>query len=135
MLSQIALSTAVVSWALMAGPCDAQTVALNESFTLSVGQTQRLQESAFSITFVGIEYEGRCPTESTCIWQGDAAVKFEVKGDGPPESITLHTVGSTHLPRHIKVLGRTVSMFSLAPYPRDDQKTPIDVYVAHLSIS
>jgi len=135
MLSHRALGIAGVSWALMAAPYDAQTVALNESFTLSVGQTQRLHESAFSITFTGIEYEGRCPAESTCIWQGDAAATFEVKGDGPPQSITLHTVGSTYLPRHIEVLGRTVSMFSLTPYPRDYQKTPIDEYVAHMSIS
>jgi hypothetical protein len=119
----------------MAATYDAQTVALNESFTLSIGQTQRLHDSAFSITFIGIEYEGRCPTESTCIWQGDAAAKFEVRGDGPPQSITLHTLGSTHLPRHMEVLGRSVSMFNLTPYPRDDQKTPIDDYVAHMSIS
>ena len=134
-LSCTFLKAALVSCALTVAPCDTLAVALGESFKLGVGQTQNLDDSEFSITFTGVEYDGRCPVGATCIWQGDAAAQFEVKDDASSQSITVHSIGSEHLPRHVKVLGRTVSMFSLTPYPRENQKTNVDEYVAHMSIS
>jgi len=56
-LSRTFLQTALVSCTLIAAPCDTQTVALGESLRLSVGQTQKLDDSEFSITFTGIEYD------------------------------------------------------------------------------
>ena len=133
-MNNVAFRAAVLCLALFAGPISAQTFALNESFALGVGKTLQLIDSNFSIKFVRVEYDGRCPTGVGCIWQGDAAVQFEIEADGSAQLITLHTVGGSHMPGTMEVLGHTVSLLSLAPYPRWQTITPPEAYVASLYV-
>ena len=134
-MSKVALRTAVLSLALIVGPIYAQTFALNESFNLNVGETRQLIDAEFSITFVGVEYDRRCPIGVGCLWQGNAAAQFAVKVDGSSQSITLRTIGSDPFPGTIEVYGRTVSLLNLGPYPRWQMQTAPDAFVATLFVS
>ncbi len=134
-LSNLALGSAVLCLALIVGCINTQTVALNESFNLGIGKTLQLSDSGFSIKFIGVKHDGRCPRGVQCIWQGDAAVQFDVKSNGSSQSITLHTAGGGDMPGSIEVLGRTVSLLGLTPYLQSGITTAPKAYVAALSVS
>lgn len=137
MLNGIAVRTIALCLVLITGPCDAQTFALNRSFDLRVGENLRLSDSNFSIKFIEVENESRCAIGATCVWEGDAAAKFEVSAGGASQSITLHT-NRGHpdiMPNKLKILGRTISLVKLAPYPGEAAATGRKAYVATLSIS
>jgi hypothetical protein len=121
--------------ALVAVPSSAQPFVLNEPFSLGVGDTRKLEESQFSITFVGVEHDGRCPIGVLCVWEGDARARFDVCANGLSQVVTLHTAGREDLPSSIEALGRTISLVNLEPYPHVGVKIRADSYAATLSIS
>jgi hypothetical protein len=94
---------------LIAGPCGAQTFALNTPFDLRVGQIQGLSKSNFSIKFIEVENESRCAIGATCVWEGDAAAKFEVSAGGTSKSITLHTNQGNPRPHDLIGKARAIS--------------------------
>lgn len=122
---------------LISVPCIAQTFAVNEPFDLRVGESRKLTQSDFSIKFIEVENEGRCPSGATCVWEGDAAAKFEVSAGGRSQSMTLHTNRGRPdlMPNKLKVFGRTISLAKLAPYPGEGVASERDAYVATLSVS
>lgn len=121
---------------LIAGSCVAQTFVLNKPFDIGVGESLRLSESVFSIKFVAVENESRCPSGAVCIWQGNAAAKFEVSEGGFPQTITLYThTGHQDMPGELRILGRNIRLVELAPYPRVRVTMAQDAYVATLHIS
>jgi len=122
---------------LITGPCYAQTRALTESFDLLVGESRMLNNSNILIKFIAVENDGRCPIGATCVWGGDAEVKFEVSVDGTSHAMTLHT-GAGHpdiMPKEFRIFGVTISLVKLAPYPNDGTAIGRYDYVATLSIS
>lgn len=120
---------------LITAPGCAQTFALNERFDLRVGEYRILNDSGFSIRFIAVEGDGRCPIDATCVWQGDAEVKFEVGEGGPTHTVTLHTSGHRDMPNQVKILGRTISLVKLVPYPEGGKVIGKEDYVATLSVT
>lgn len=108
--------------------------ALAASLTLAVGETRPVDGLAARVTFVGVTSDSRCPTGTTCVWEGDAAVDVRLQpNDGPAHLVRLHTSGRE--PREAVAAGLRLVLDRLDPYP--DATAPIapDEYRLVLSIT
>ena len=55
------------------------------SFALAPGQTAEIKRSDTRITFRQVREDSRCPTDVTCVWEGDAKVEVVIAHAGAPD--------------------------------------------------
>lgn len=105
---------------------------LNESFTLSLGQTVRLSEARFSLTFDAVSSDSRCPGDAICITGGDAVVEITVAPwVGSAVHDQLHSDGVGQV-RHGSY---TISLEQLMPYPFSSRPFDPASYQATLRVT
>jgi hypothetical protein len=108
------------------------SVRLDEDFVLAPKDTVRVAEAGFSIRFLGVEGDSRCPADAICIQGGDALVRIEVRSLGSGvQSYALHTGDM----RPVVHDGLTIALVELAPYPFSSRTTQPDEYRATLRVS
>ncbi len=93
------------------------------SFALAPGQTAEVKRSGTRVTFRQVREDSRCPSDVTCVWEGDAKVEVVVSRAGvPDETITL----STKAPNNEARIGNLrIRFIGLTPVPRQaDAGTP-----------
>ena len=67
------------------------------------------------VTLVGVTNDSRCPINATCVWEGDADVRFSHRvGQGPDVSFTLRV---NRAPRDTVIGVTRIALDSLTPYP------------------
>ena len=94
----------------VAGP----SVPLNQQFTLAVGQTATIADTAITIRCLGVPNDSRCPGDATCITAGDATVSIEVlPPDAGRSQYALHTADM----KPVTHSGLTIALLQLDPYP------------------
>jgi hypothetical protein len=131
-----------------------EPVPVNEYFDIHVGETVRSSNATFSLKFIEVKSENRCPIDVTCIWPGFAAVKLAVIAGGRSDETTLYTIGHEELlgkdtvfgsgggggslytighedlPSDRTIFGSVVHLVKLEPYPRDSAGIEPKKYVA-----
>ena len=66
---------------------------MNEEFALAPGQTATVSGTSVRLTFERVSEDSRCPTDVTCIWEGDAVVVLKVKAEADEATREVHTQG------------------------------------------
>jgi hypothetical protein len=102
---------------LLLTACDspsAPTVALNEDFVLTPGESAVVAETGIRLRFVGVDGDSRCPADVLCVQGGDALVRVDVLSFGSAtQSYEFHTAGTEPV-----VHGSlTIVLVQLAPFP------------------
>src|SRR5688572_8058334 len=59
-------------------PGDRIEVGLDEELTLEPGQLATVDDGAFSVRFLGVPHDSRCPTDVQCVTAGNAVVRLRV---------------------------------------------------------
>lgn len=60
--------------------------------TLGVGESARVGSSDLFATFLGATEDSRCPTDVTCVWEGNAALEVRLTlGDEPAATLRINT--------------------------------------------
>ena len=93
------------------------------SFTLAPGQAATVKTTDMRVTFKEVREDSRCPTDVTCVWQGDAKIDVVIARTGfPAETMTL----SVTPPDNEALVGNLKIRFvGLTPVPRQgDANTP-----------
>lgn len=98
-----------------------------------VGVTVPLPGSGGSVTFVRVTEDSRCPTGTTCIWEGDAVVELRVDANATVETLELHT--NPRFAREGRAGGVVLTLERLDPHPAADQAVPPDAYRLRLRIT
>ncbi len=107
---------------------------LGQRFDLRVGETAVLQAETLTITFERVAEDSRCPRDTTCVWEGDAAIRLAVRGaDAAAGTLTLHTQAAAV--REAEFQEYRVRLVQLAPWPQTSGGIPADRYVATLTVS
>ena len=74
-------------------------VELGIPFELGSGETVRLGDSNFDLTFEAIIQDGRCPVGGTCVWEGEAEVQFLLSSSNTANTVfTLKILGLVETP-------------------------------------
>jgi hypothetical protein len=117
-----------------AGTTPTPTPALNEEFTLAPGQTASVNGADVRLTFERVSEDSRCPTDVTCIWEGDAVVILKVKAKSEETTREVHTQGGEPRSRKAPAGDYVVTLVRLDPAPRSTAAIDAKDYRATLSV-
>ena len=67
------------------------SVALNEEFALTPGDTVQIADTADRLHFVRVTSDSRCPIDVVCVQAGDATVHIEILSPDETAPFDLHT--------------------------------------------
>lgn len=76
-------------------------------------------------------YDSRCPANMECVWQGEATVRLSLNTGSAHQSFKLSTLN--HPPafkRDTTLLGYTIKLLSVSPYPGSNPHAPYTVELA-----
>ena len=113
----------------------AKVAQLDREFKLKVGEQVNLKRTRLRIKFVTVENDSRCPKDVTCVWAGNAAVRFQFSVGRRSKSVTLNTSGNATFVREIEYQGYKVKLVDLSPSPLSKQKIAASAYTATLLVS
>ena len=109
------------------------TVGLNERFTLAPEEVATVRDVDFSVQFVSVTGDSRCPADAICIQGGDAIVHIRVIDGGSSSAYELHTGDSSRATAtHRQV---RIALVELAPYPFSSRTIAPGEYRATLTVS
>jgi len=98
-----------------------------ETVSVQINKEKRFAKSKLSVRFIELVEDSRCPTDTNCVWAGNAKIKVEVKKNGRSQVLTLDTNG----PNQTKSAeGYSVRLVGLRPSPRSNIRIDRNGYVA-----
>ncbi len=89
---------------------------LGQEFSLSIGQTASIQGEDLRLKFLEVVNDSRCPSDVTCVWQGQASSLIEITYLESVQKVTLVRPGLTEEPSRIDFNDYLIQ-FNLTPYP------------------
>ena len=110
------------------------TPAVDEEFTLAPGQTATVKDAQVRVTFERVSEDSRCPTDVTCIWEGDATVVLRIKETADEVTREVHTQGDAPRSRKAPAGDYVVTLVRLDPMPRSTAPIEASAYRATLLI-
>jgi hypothetical protein len=109
---------------------------LGREFKLRPGQQISLKGTKLRIQFAAVSNDSRCPSDVTCVWAGNAAVRLDVSTNrSNGKSLTLNTARGSSLATEADYRGYKVKLVDLSPYPRSDHHLAAGDYVVTLLVS
>jgi hypothetical protein len=113
---------------------DTSGLGLRDTVTLAPGETAEWRGS--EIGFQGVEEDSRCPTDVTCVWEGNARVAASVGPGagqaGPTHQLILNTAVE---PKSGEARGVRVTLLEVRPEPVSTGQIPPEDYRVTLALS
>lgn len=111
-------------------------------FAVSAKQPQELSvqinkeaasKGGVKVKFLALIEDSRCPTDTTCIWAGNAKIKVQLSKRGQKtKTVTLNTGVN---PQSVLFAGYQIKFTGLTPEPRTNIRIRHDGYVATFTVS
>lgn len=83
------------------------------------------------IKFVELIDDSRCPTDTNCVWAGNAKIKVRVTKNGRSKDLELN---SNLAPRDVVFAGYSFKLVGLTPEPRSNIRINRNGYVATIEM-
>ena len=111
----------------------ADSPALDEPFSLRVGESSEIADTDLLLTFVEVPQDSRCPEDVNCIVAGEAIVVFEARSSGERQELTFEVPpGGSDFLAHAEF---TVSIQRLEPPTKAGEPIDPSSYVAELVVA
>ena len=105
---------------------------IDKEFSLSIGQSARIDSEKLIIKFKAVLEDSRCPINALCAWAGNGKVEFEVLDiDGENKTIVLNTEDE---PRLAPLKRHKLKLVSLNPPRIDGVSISLGDYLVTLSV-
>ena len=108
------------------------SVPLNQEFTLAPGDTAAIRDTSFSVQFLRVSGDSRCPADAVCIQGGDALVEIRAT-DGSSTEYDLHTGDQSRAT--VTHAGHHIELVNLQPYPFSSRTIQPEEYRATLRVT
>jgi hypothetical protein len=98
------------------------------------GKVQIYHEAYISgvrVKFVDLIEDSRCPTDTQCVWAGNAKITVKLSRNGKSKIVEMNTGME---PRSIVFAGYEIKIVHLTPEPRSNVRIRKDGYVATFSV-
>jgi hypothetical protein len=102
-------------------------------FSLPVGKTAAINGDGTKITFRLVREDSRCPTDVTCVWEGDAKIEVTIHRPGSPDETAILGLHSPNT--EVRSGSLLIRLVSLAPVPRQADGNAPRPYVARLIVN
>lgn len=100
-----------------------------DTLRVQINKEKRFARSKLSVRFVELIEDSRCPTDTNCIWAGNAKIKIRVSKHGRSHELILDTNG----PNQAAIAeGYSIKLLALTPEPRSNIRVNRNGYVATL---
>lgn len=106
---------------------------LGTEFTLGLGETARLDDDRLTVSFDAVAADGRCPSGTACVWEGDAMVVTEVILGAQRSRHELHT--HQQFATGVTVGRYRIELVALRPSPPASGPVPGGEYRADLLVT
>jgi hypothetical protein len=83
------------------------------------------------VKFVDLIEDSRCPTDTQCVWAGNAKLKVKLWKNGQTRVVEMNTGME---PRVIRFAGYEIKITDLTPHPATNIRIRKDGYVATFSV-
>ena len=120
-----------------AAPSDANRVPLGKDFRVKEGKSAAIAGTDLVVTFARLVTDSRCPTDVTCIRQGEATIALTVTGVDGEQSFQLSAPPDGG-PDDKQVGGFLIHLEAVEPWPADPadaEARPGGPFVAVLRVS
>jgi hypothetical protein len=108
-------------------PVTATAAGRAETIRVQINKEKRFPRSKLSVRFVELVEDSRCPTDTNCVWAGNAKIKVRVRAHGRSHDLTLDTNGANQT---VTAEGYTIKLIALTPEPRSNIRINRNGYVA-----
>ncbi|MBD2448656.1 hypothetical protein H6G76_16155 [Nostoc sp. FACHB-152] len=111
-------------------------VTLNTEFDLKYGQIAYLRTGGIEIKFSKVLQDSRCPSNVTCIWQGQVIIELEILQYGRKVSTLNLTLIPGRDASAVQFFNKyTVKLIDVSPYPKDGQQIFPQNYIARIVVT
>ncbi|MDZ8259317.1 hypothetical protein [Nostoc sp. ChiQUE01b] len=109
---------------------------LDTPFYLRYGKTAYLPTENIEIKFSQVIQDSRCPSDVTCIWQGQVIIGLDIIKNGQQVSTLTLTLIPGRDPLPIQFLDKySVRFIGLSPYPKSTKAIALKDYIAKIVVS
>ncbi len=102
-----------------------------ETVTLKSGQKRAVAGGEFSIKFISVTEDSRCPVDANCIWAGNAKVHVKIADSRGSKTMVMNT---TMGPKGDQHNGWAIYLTELTPAPKSGAAIKQKAYKATFSI-
>jgi hypothetical protein len=107
---------------------------LDSEFALQVNQNAEIKSEDITVTFLNVTSDSRCPSDVTCIWQGQAGIEIGVQ-KGEVESTVSLSIGGDSSPEESIFDAYLIQLVDLSPYPISTKIIQPEDYTATIKIT
>ena len=108
------------------------TVVSGRQVEVQIGHEKRVANGGIRLKFVDLIEDSRCPTDTQCIWAGNAKIKISLSHAGRrPKFFEINTGVK---PQTIVFAGYEIRITKLTPAPATNIRIRKDGYVATFSV-
>ncbi len=105
----------------------------NQKFTVQINQQKTIAKNKLTIKFVSLVEDSRCPTDTNCIWAGNAKITIKVSnGKSAAKTFELNTNSK---PQTVSFAGYEIKLTNLNPSPATNIRINRNGYVATFVVS
>jgi len=98
---------------------------------VQVNKQARVSGTKFTVKFLELVEDSRCPTGSNCVWAGNAKIKIQITKNGKsPKTLELNSNG----PETAAFDGYTFKLIALTPHPAINIRINRNGYVATIAM-
>ena len=108
---------------------EAQT---NQTVKVQINQQKTLAKSRLTIKFDSLVEDSRCPTDSKCVWAGNAKIKINVSKGGESKTFEINTNSE---PKAVTFAGYKIKLTDLNPKPASNIRINRNGFVATFLVS
>jgi len=99
---------------------------------IQINQQKKVTGTKFTVKFLEMVEDSRCPTGTNCVWAGNAKIKVQVTKNGKaPKILELNSNG----PETAAFEGHTFKLTALTPHPATNIRINRNGYVATIRIT
>lgn len=105
----------------------------NQEIKLLINKQKVVTKDKLTIKFVALVEDSRCPTDTNCVWAGNAKIKIQIgKGKGAAKTFELNT---NLEPQTVSFAGYEIKLVNLTPQPASNIRINRNGYMATFAIS
>jgi len=105
----------------------------NQEIKLLINKQKIVTKDKLTIKFVSLVEDSRCPTDTNCIWAGNAKIKIQV-GKGRTGAKTFQ-INTNLEPQTVSFAGYEIKLVSLTPEPASNIRINRNGYTATFAVS
>src|SRR3989337_659694 len=107
---------------------------LDSEFLLQVNQSAEIKSEELKITFLNVTSDSRCPSDVTCIWQGQAGIELDVQKGDESSTVSL-AIGGDSSPEESIFNSYLIQLVYLSPYPISTKNIQPEDYTVTIKIT